>query len=202
MPDWLTNGSDYGTLAKLMMVTESPYNSAGNEPDALPKSDMKQLTQVDNHGKYWPYPPGNWMAWIERSFRVPENIMDDTMDEDGAKTESLEYVHIGFAVDRGASLKPFAEWSDGAGAKRNLDKLGQRLVANLKPKLYTAAKKATTGVAVEDKLDQVPTDWEFRGRLWRMEKIMRIPYVVVKSAGDATGNLAYFLVGYEGAGGY
>ena len=31
---------------------------------------------------------------------------------------------------------------------------------------------------------------------------MRIPYVVVKSAGDATGNLAYFLVGYEGAGGY
>jgi len=66
MSDWLTtSGNDYGALAKLIIVTELPYE-VGDKPDKF-----KRDSQVDNRPKYWPYPPADTTAWIERSFRIP-----------------------------------------------------------------------------------------------------------------------------------
>jgi hypothetical protein len=204
MPPWNTNGSEFGQLAKLIMVSESPYIDpyiASSAPEALSKAEQKRLAQVDNRAKYWPYPPGDVMAWVERAFRIPEYIKDDTLDEDKVKTETLEYVVIGVTFDRVTSTVA-TDFPAIGPSPDNLDKLGRMLVERCVPKPYAGLKKHAAGIVVQDRLNHVPMDWEFRGRVWRMEKIMRIPCVVVRNAADPNGHPGFLLVGYEGAGGY
>jgi hypothetical protein len=198
MSDWLTTaGNDWGALAKLIIVTELPYE-VGDKPD-----HFKRDSQVDNRPKYWPYPPADTMAWIERSFRFPIEILDDTLDEDGDKSPMLEWVVAGFGVgDENVSIPvtPF----DHPDPQKTLDRFGRVLINRCVRKTgYKLARKSSAGPpVVESRLSNVPTDWEFRGRMIRLEKILRIKYALAKQPSDMSGVAAYLYVGYEGAGAY
>ena len=184
----------------IMLRSRNPYfkNSGGptfgTDSVVQASAGWPERVQKDFSGPQWSFQGRSFT--VEKAIRIPYVVRD--LDDNCVEETLL----VGFQrlPRSGPNLMPWDLGDTEPAATQNLVLLGRTITTLCKPREAADAALRNQNWNDTGKIDDDGVNkWEFRDRLTRVEKVLRILYGVK----DGTEQLRAFLyVGYEGGGGY